>query len=134
AGCGGAVRPCRRRGLPPRPSWRPCLEPLELLTPVSSRTIAAAAGRATSVPRQSPEDDRRCDGHPDCDPGTDEPRVAEETSDTCKGSARGEERQAAADQQRKRAACQQEQARPSTDKHARAMRVVALIAAHRLFL
>ena len=86
------------------------------------------------MPPQSPEDDRRCDGHPDCDPGTDEPRVAEETSDTCEGSARGEERQAAADQQRKRAACQQEQARPSTDKHARAMRVVVLIAAHRLFL
>ena len=86
------------------------------------------------MPPQSPEDDRRCDGHPDCDPGTDEPRVAEETSDTCEGSARGEERQAAADQQRKRAGCQQEQARPSTDKHARAMRVVVLIAAHRLFL
>ena len=79
------------------------------------------------MPPQSPEDDRRCDGHPDCDPGTDEPRIAEETSDTCEGSARGEERQAAADQQRKRAACQQEQARPSTDKHARAMRVVVLI-------
>ena len=42
------------------------------------------------MPPQSPEDDRRCDGHPDCDPGT--------------------------------------------DKHARAMRVVVLIAAHRLFL
>ena len=42
------------------------------------------------MPPQSPEDDRRCDGHPDCD--------------------------------------------PSTDKHARAMRVVVLIAAHRLFL